>query len=167
MATFLFIAFIMGFWYDTIFSQLINMFLDVSKIISDSENAGSAGTGRWTLWEHTARYISEKPLIGWGVDGIHERLAVETNDCNNRPHNEFLQYAAFFGIPCAVSYICGLVNVFISAYKKRFLINKYEISCLVVAFGYLVSSFFGNTMYYTAPFLFIFLGLSFGIKKQN
>ena len=167
IVVFLFIAFVMGFWYTTVFSQVINMFKDIFKIASDSDDAGTAGTGRWTLWVHTVKYISEKPFLGWGVDGIHERLALETNGCNNRPHNEFLQYAAFFGIPCAISYICGLLSLFIRACKERSSMSKYEIVCLIAAFGYLVSSFFGNTMYYTAPFFFIFLGLSFGISEEK
>ena len=33
--------------------------------------------------------------------------------------------------------------------------------CLIAAFTYLVSACFGITMYNTAPFLFIFLGLGY------
>ena len=32
-------------------------------------------------------------------------------------------------------------------------------ACLGAAFSYLVSAFFGNTIYCTAPFLFLFLGM--------
>lgn len=34
-------------------------------------------------------------------------------------------------------------------------------ACLIVAFSYLGSAFFGNTYYYTAPYFFIFLGLGY------
>lgn len=137
------------------------------KVITVGENtvetskADSAGTGRWGLWKNTLKYISERPVIGWGIEGIAERLELDSGGLNNRPHNEFLQYAAFFGIPAAVLYICGLAGVFIHSWKKRFEIGKYSVACLSVAFTYIFSSLFGNTMFYTAPFLFIFLGLGF------
>ena len=44
--------------------------------------------------------------------------------------------------------------------KHRHEIDNITLTCLVAYFSYLVSAFFGNTMFYTAPYLFIFLGMA-------
>lgn len=159
LTAFVIITLIMNIWYDTIFSNIIVFIKDIGNVIEKPDSSDHAGTGRWTLWTHTMDYITEKPLFGFGVEGINERLNTETHGINNRPHNEFLQYAAFFGIPAAVAYFCGALSVFINGLKNRFKLDRFTVAALVGAFAYLVSSVFGNTMYYTAPYLFILLGM--------
>ncbi len=159
------ISLVMSFWVETIFTNITTFFFDLAKVADDSDKANSAGTGRWILWKQTCEYISEKPFFGHGIEGIAQRLDADTNGVNTRPHNEFLQYAVFFGIPSAVMYVCGAFSVFLRGLKYKANLDGYTIAAIVFAFGYLVSSFFGNTMYYTAPFLFIFLGLGYGIKQ--
>lgn len=140
----------------------------VAGISSDTEQteeeaedlAAHAGTGRWTLWTHTVSYIKERPLFGWGIEGINERLNTETNGVNDRPHNEYLQYTAFFGIPGGLLYVAGLVLVAVRALKRFRSLDNTTFVCLAATFAYLFSALFGNTMFYTAPFLFIFMGLS-------
>ena len=45
--------------------------------------------------------------------------------------------------------------------------SKYEIAALAAAFAYCFSAFFGSSRTYTAPYLFIFLGLGFGICNKQ
>lgn len=156
---FIAISCIMTVWYDTIFTNIYNFILDILKIVRKSEDADKAGTSRWKIWRHTAEYIKEKPVFGFGVEGISQRLSADTE--LDRPHNEFLQYSAFFGIPSAIIYICGVMSVFLEGLKNKTRLDTYTLTSLVAVFGYMVSSLFGNTMYYTAPFLFIFMGLGF------
>ncbi len=158
---FIAISGIMSIWEQAISSNIFTFAGDIGNVIEKPEDAGTAGTGRWTLWTHTMGYITEKPFFGFGVDGIKERLTLETNNVNDRPHNEFLEYAVFFGIPAAAAYICGVFSVYLSGLKNRMKLDIYEVAALAAAFAYLVSSVFGNTMYYTAPFLFIMLGIGF------
>lgn len=183
LALFIAVTGISGLFNHSFIKELSLLFNDVNsvmnsldeKMITAGENgavissAESAGTGRWGLWKHTFEYIREKPLFGWGVEGIADRLSADSNGLNNRPHNEYLQYAAFFGIPAAVIYLCGLMSVFIRAWKKRSVLNGFTVVCLTAAFTYIVSAVFGNTMFYTAPFLFIFLGLGFerGVSEKR
>ena len=155
------ITLIMSFKYHTVLSNFFVFANDVGNVAGNPENSGTAGTGRWTLWTHTMGYITEKPLFGFGVEGTNARLYAETHGVNDRPHNEFLEYAVFFGIPAAVSYICGVFSVYLNGLKNRLKLDSFAIAALVAAFAYLVSSVFGNTMYYTAPYLFIMLGLGF------
>ncbi|WP_298481797.1 O-antigen ligase [uncultured Ruminococcus sp.] len=163
LGCFLGVSLVMSIWYDTVFHNVFGFFQDISNVAENPDDSGSAGTGRWTLWVHTLQYISEKPLFGFGVEGIHDRLDLETNHCNNRPHNEYLQYAAFFGIPAAILYVCGLASVYIHSWKYRAKLDGYSIAALIAAFGYLISACFGNTMYYTTPWLFLFLGFGCSI----
>ncbi len=181
---FLIISFITGHFFNSFFTDLAGLFDDIKMILgkksgsasgaaligSDSSQnvrtAGDAGTGRWSLWTSTVSYIKERPLFGWGIEGIGRRLEEETG-YSDRPHNEYLQYAAFFGIPATVLYISGVLSVFIKALRRRAFLDKTSAVCLVAAFGYLVSAFFGNTMYYTAPMLFIFLGIGSSVMRSE
>ena len=48
-----------------------------------------------------SRTDSGKPLLGWGAEGITDILDITCDEY--RTHNEFLQYAAFFGIPGGIA----------------------------------------------------------------
>lgn len=169
-AAFLFVSLTIGARFSTYAEDCVGFVKDIGAVLgvfdanyTDEEAedlAASAGTGRWNLWIHTAEYIAEKPLFGWGIEGIDDRLKAETNSINTRPHNEYLQYAAFFGIPGALLYLAGLVLVAQRALKRFRSLDNATFVCLVTTFAYLFSALFGNTMFYTAPFLFIFMGLS-------
>ncbi len=162
---FIVISLIMTIWYDTVFTNIATFLKDINKVADNPDDSAGAGTGRWTLWIHTFKYIKEKPVFGFGVEGIRDRLDTETAGINNRPHNEFLQYAAFFGIPAMISYIAGILSVYINGLKMRYKLDVPTTVSLIAAFGYIVSSVFGNTMYYTAPYFFILLGLGFSVKN--
>ena len=134
---------------------------DVHGVVID-ENI-STGSSRWQMWKVAIQCIREKPIFGWGNEGIDD-IIFETIG-QSRPHNEYLQYAAFYGIPTGICYLAGCICVFLRALKERSSLSGIRIVCLVAAFAYLVSAFFGNTMFYTTPFLFILLGLSW--KDSN
>ena len=125
--------------------------------------ADSAGSGRWRLWKNTVLHIPEHPLVGFGVEGLLNTYHVGT------PHNELMQYAAFFGIPVTVLYVIANVLVLIRVWKKRKKVQPVTMVCFFVAIGYLVNSMFGVAIYYTTPFLFIFLGLAYSecLKCEN
>lgn len=138
-------------------AQLVN---DVTMIITQAEGAGKAGSGRWRIWRETLRLIQQNPAFGIGFEGIAFRGLKEVVG-NVRPHNEFMQYALFYGIPTSLFYFAGCLGVFIRALRKKASLDSATLVCLTGAFGYLVSSFFGNTLYCTAPFLFLFLGMGY------
>ncbi len=158
---------VMGFWVDNVFRNFYELFIDFNSLAKDEEDACSAGSGRWKLWEHTLQYIGEKPIFGHGVEGISQRLYEESGDICDRSHNEILQYAAFFGIPAAIVYMIGVFRVYWNGLKLKSALDGYTISCLVMAFGYLTSSLVGNTTYYISPLFFIFLGLGFLRSRET
>jgi O-antigen ligase len=137
---------------------------DIYKIAENSADAGEAGTGRWILWMNGLRFISERPLLGYGPDNLGEQYA-KVNIETDRAHNEIIQFAASLGIPAAIFYIIAIINYFIVFIRKRNQVSTIEIGMLCTVTAYLASSMFGNTMYYTSPFFFMLLGISSGRQK--
>lgn len=150
--------------------RFMKLFSDVSDITSsthgvEGETIGNAGSGRWLLWKLTAEAIIQKPFFGWGTEGIRNMLVLNSIDGNGRPHNEFLQYAAFYGIPACLTYIAALVCICHRACRQLSSLSRSTVVALLGGCAYLISSCFGNTMFYTTPFLFILLGLGFRSQR--
>lgn len=137
-------------------NDLVRVFDESSEIASGTNNI-YAGNGRWGLWQFTLIYISEKPLFGFGCEGITERLYELTKIPN--PHNELLTYAAYFGIPAAILYSSGVLVKMFRTLKASDLLSVNTIAAFA-ALGYFVSSMFGVAMFYTTPLFFVMLGLS-------
>lgn len=137
-------------------NDLVRVFDESAEIASGSNNV-YAGNGRWGLWQFTLIYISEKPLFGFGCEGITERLFELTKIPN--PHNELLTYAAWFGVPAAVMYAFGTV-LRLARSLKADAADRTEATAAFAALGYFISSLFGVAMFYTAPLFFIMMGLS-------
>ncbi|MGN0240754.1 MAG: O-antigen ligase family protein [Candidatus Weimeria sp.] len=146
-------------------TYLFQFFSDVKEVTTDSSGAGNAGTARWALWKATVKFIKERPLFGFGIEGIDERLKAAAGA--ERTHNEYLQYAVTFGIPEAVAYTAACIGVFVRNLRRKKLLSGVTLACLTVAFTYLVSACFGVTLYNTAPYLFIFLGLGYRSVKAR
>lgn len=150
----------------TVDRNMITLSTDITKIVTQDESSGSAGTGRWVLWTNAIEFIKEKPLFGHGLDNLgylYYPLGVGTD----RPHNEYLQHAAQLGIPALIFYLCGLGSIFINALKHRSHLSSTTLVALCAVVAYLVSAFFGNTMYYTTPYFVMFLGMSTKIGKSD
>lgn len=146
------------------FSDIKTLETDVYKVVNKSSDVDKAGTGRWILWRNGVRFISEKPLFGYGPDNLGNQYA-KVNIGTDRAHNEIIQYAASLGIPAAIFYVIAMMNYFIVFIRNRKQISILEIGMFCVVVAYLVSSMFGNTMYYTSPFFFMLLGISAGRQK--
>ncbi len=152
------IIFVTGLFVPSFFSEFSALIFDLDSILTGNIYADKAGSNRWKLWTHTAQYIREKPWIGWGFEGIAERLDAETG--LDKAHNEYLENMAYFGIPAGIIYIAGLVSVYIKAIRRRKYLDNATVCCLAGALGYIGSALVGNSFVFTAPFCFIFLGLA-------
>lgn len=133
---------------------------DIGSITS-GENVDSIGTGRGVLWKKAVQYIKERPLLGYGPDGL-SALYHADGFRQDRPANEYLQYAGFFGIPGLAFYLLFLITGILPKFRKL-----KELTCAgflsgIVVLGYLCSALFGNTVYYTTCYFAIFLGILCG-----
>lgn len=155
LGSYLLITFVMSFWYSTIISSFVTLFGDIGMIIEDPLEADKAGSSRWKLWKGTVSHMGESPWLGFGVEGLLNTYGVGT------PHNEFLQYAEFFGIQTSLLYIIACAIILLRVFKNSKKLDKTTMICFFVCIGYLASSFFGVAIYYTTPFIYIFLGLTY------
>lgn len=157
LTVFLIIAAVAAFALSrTVRDDIRQLIFDIGSITWGG-NHGFAGHGRWRLWTETVGYIKERPLFGFGCEGIESTLMDATGVSS--PHNEILTYAAFFGIPGALLYATGIT----AALLKSILNSGSDDSCRIAfmaACGYFISSLFGVSMFYTLPLFFIFTGIS-------
>lgn len=162
-----FSVFIFGYvCSDTIEYNIDKNFLQVINDSSYGTNEDietTTGTLRLDMWKHTLEYISERPLLGFAAEGTRERLEHDTSEC--RVHNDYLLYAVNYGIPAALIYVLAIFSIFLRGLKHKKELSNINLLGLCCAFAYLVSAFLGNSMFYTAPYLFIMLGL--GYYKTN
>ena len=161
LIVFLGITLAMSFKYSNVLSSAIKTVGDVGDVIVNPSESGGAGTGRWTLWKGYAKGIAEKPLTGWGVEGLLNTKKVGT------PHNELLQYAGFFGIPTMLLYLASVLLVLWLVIRNQKQMSRTTMACFFVSLGYLASSMFGVAIYYTTPFIYIFLGLTYAEYLKN
>ena len=137
---------------------------DVKNVATGSEQAASAGTGRFTLWKDTIKKISERPLFGYGPQGFYGKNAITNNDA---PHNEYLQMAGFLGIPALLFYLGALFSLAFDHWKKIKELDPLVIAVSGVTVVYLFSAFFGNPFFNTAPFFWMFLGLTTATNEKT
>ena len=125
---------------------------------------GRAGTGRMALWKKAIQYIGEKPIFGHGPEGLYYKYLADGLG-TDRPHNEYLQYAAFTGIPSLLFYVSALISMLVYCLKNLKKLSPELVVIGGIVFAYCVSAFFGNTMYYTSIYFFTFIGLLSACKE--
>ena len=165
-AVFLCASVISAFFTTSIFTSIVRTYGDVGNIVQGLKKADEAGSGRWLIWKLTVKHIIERPLFGNGIEGLLEIITLEGSSTGS-PHNEYLEYMAFFGVPAGISYIAACLSVFIHGLKHKKELNGITLVCLAGGFGYLASAFFGVCFYYTVTYPFIFLGLSLNFAERD
>ncbi len=155
----------------TIFVKAINplssgnftqLYTDLSNVTEENSEAQMAGSNRWGLWLYSINKLNKKPsayITGYGIEGITDQMSKKTGE--SRPHNEFLQQVVFFGLPALILYVVAIFLIYLRGYHYASTLSIPTIVALIAAFGYLFQSSFGNTMYYTSPFFFSILGMTY------
>ena len=125
------------------------------------------GSSRGVLWRYAWQFACERPIFGYGPDCFFDLYYLKTGVLNQRPHNEFLQIAASLGFPALGFYLAGLGSLFVRFIKRFKALSPLQLTLFVCVLSYLISSFFGNTMYYTSPYFFMLLGFCFNLSKNE
>ncbi|MBR5372810.1 MAG: O-antigen ligase family protein [Oscillospiraceae bacterium] len=146
---------LMSIWYNTVISSFFQLTRDVQSIAANPSEAGNAGTTRWRLWTGTVEHMKESPWLGFGVEGLLTKYDIGT------PHNELLQYAEAFGIPTTLLYFASVVSIFVIILRHNRKFSKETLICFCMAVCYFVSSMVGVAIYYTTPFFYILLGMTY------
>ena len=137
---------------------------DISNILKKRPEAKRAGSSRAIIWMDTLKRIRERPLFGFGPEGLYGKNAIYGNFT---PHNEYLQIACYLGIPALVLYLAALISL-----AKHHIKHLEELNPLVLVvsggtLAYLISAFFGNPVFNTAPYYWIFLGLTTATNENT
>ena len=161
LVTFITVFLVMNF---TSGQQLINRGKTIaSDVINMSEESGS---GRIMIWKMTLRSISKGPLLGSGLDTLDARLLEDQFSESlklamqgiiiDKAHNEFLEYWVCGGIVTLLSYISLISVILYKLFKHR----EDDISkiFMLTIVGYIVQSFFNNSVIAVAPLYWILLG---------
>ena len=138
------------------FSQLGNDIIHISK---GAEEASKAGTGRFTLWKDTVHRIAQRPVFGFGPNGFVGENAITAE---SSPHNEYLQVAGYLGIPGLVLYLSALISLAVNRWKSITVLDPMFLAISGVLIVYLFSACFGNPVFNTFPFYWMFYGLTAG-----
>lgn len=126
------------------------------------------GTNRMELWTNGVKFILEKPIIGHGPDNLKTKYLLLGID-QDRPHNLLIYLACVSGIPGMLIYITAVGIIVVKGIKKAIQTNENGKMFLIVVITYLISSMFANSMYYTSPYFFIFLGslMNWNLSKKE
>lgn len=145
--------------------KIMNLDVEDEEI---EKNFEEAGTYRMELWINGLKFISKKPIIGYGPDNLKDEYLRKGID-QDRPHNLLIYLACVSGIPGMVLYVTAVGIIVIRGIKKIFNNERQGVIYLIVVITYLISSMFGNSMYYTSPYFFIFLGslMYYNLNKQK
>lgn len=156
---------ITNLWGQTIGNCLGQLWRDLFTVVEHAEGFEQAGTNRMGLWIATLKLIPKHPIFGVGPEGLNGVFR-EVN-VYDRPHNEYLQMAAFCGIPALVLYLSALISLCVNRCKNLKKLSGYTLVAAGVVIGYLISAFFGFTIYYTTPYFYMFLGFVAGSVRES
>ena len=149
----------------TIFCKILNIEIEGEDI---DKKFDKTGTNRMELWTNGIKFILEKPIIGHGPDNLRHLYLMKGIE-QDRPHNLLIYLACVSGIPGMLIYVTAVGIIVIRGIKSLFQNDQRGKIYLIVVITYLISSMFGNSMYYTSPYFFIFLGSLMGcnLKKKE
>jgi len=130
--------------------------MDVSAVLAGDTERRSTSSQRLDMWKKTLAMIAEDPVFGTGLEGAGKVFYSGEND---RPHNEYLQYALFTGIPGLGAYLTALIALLLRCIRNLKQLSSQALILGTVVFGYCASAFVGNSMYYTTIYYVMVLGL--------
>lgn len=139
--------------FKTIIYKILNK--DDEKIEKEFEKTG---TYRMVLWKYGLQFFAENPILGYGPDNLGTKYDSVGITDQDRPHNLLIQLATTSGLPGLILYVIAVGIIIIKGIKEFLKKDEKGQVFLLVVITYLISAMFGNSMYYTSPYFFIFLG---------
>jgi O-antigen ligase len=140
-------------------STIFSSWRTVKDTLSGKDQSFNSTTHRLEMWKESWEYIVKSPIFGVGLDGSGITGFVGGQD---RPHNEYIQYALFTGIPGLLAYLTALISLFVSCIRRLKEISNQALIMGAVIVAYCASAFVGNSMYYTTIYYVMFLGFLMG-----
>lgn len=112
------------------------------------ESVDQIGSGRGLLWNYTLEIAKQNPIFGIGGQNVHLGA-----------HNIFIQIASYFGFVGLGLYVLVFIVGIVRLFKARKSLTPIQKASAFMVIAYLISGFFGVTMFYTAPYFYFILGI--------
>ncbi len=149
LIAYLFVSLLSLAFTDNLIKSFSSLFSDVSTVVEqDVDQMQYIGSSRGERWMKTIDMIKERPVTGHGLQSILEYST----------HNIYLQIAAYLGVVGIALFLAIFVIGVIRLIKARKTITPVVRGCAFAVVAYMISAFFGNTVFYTAPYFYIVLG---------
>ena len=162
LAVFLITSFLVNLKTHTIGGNFSSMFSDAGALSTtiidnlDPKDIEYIGSSRGKLWRLFWDVMIKYPILGVGPENV-----------GSTAHNMFLQIGAFTGVVGLAIYLSIYVIGVIRLIRKRKEITHSQKACAFLVTGYLISGFFGVTMFYTAPYFYAILGICLSGALNN
>ncbi|RYY02229.1 MAG: O-antigen ligase family protein [Gammaproteobacteria bacterium] len=141
-------------------SPLIDQINDV--IIARLEHA-ETGSGRWELWDYALNLISERPLLGYGLNQSRELLlplrALKST------HNNILELLLEGGIGALFFYILLLGGCLVAIYKVKYRTQDRDWMYLAFAGTFVISN--ANVNLYNESFVLLLALIAGFVGKSS
>lgn len=108
-------------------NRIINTVEDISSVFYGKDLNHQSFGQRWEAWSIALKAAKEKPLLGYGLDQVHEAMGTyysaenshldELNRIN--PHNQFLEVAVQSGYIATVLLLATFIWLGIQNYRKQ------------------------------------------------
>lgn len=151
----------------TILNKILALFSDIHLILTDPEDADTAGTNRFYVWGKTIQLIRQRPLLGVGVENMslamqrnfHDQIVADWGRYRNwdKAHNEYLNIALASGIPSLIAYL-GFVGLVMKNGWRKLKRDPLWLPLFAAAAGYLVQATFNIQMVMVYYFFMAVLG---------
>lgn len=152
----------------SVITKIMNLDAEGEEAEEINKNFEDAGTYRMELWVNGINFIAKRPIIGYGPDNLKDHYLKMGVD-QDRPHNLLIYLACVSGIPGMIIYLTAVGIIVVKGIKRLLSKNEDSMIYLIIVITYLMSAMFGNSMYYTSPYFFIFLGsiMHYNFNKQK
>jgi len=145
--------------------DLFKLSSDTTAIIAADDKLadkeiGSAGSGRFKLWQTAVILTMERPITGWGPDNLGAEYSERLHTQLDQPHCVPLQIAAQMGIPGLLLYLACVVIFARQVWVRRRQMDALAMGLVAGVFAFFLSGLVASTMFYTSPYFFMWLGLA-------
>lgn len=135
----------------------------VNSNFEDKELIYQLGTTRGRLWVEAIEMIKKRPIFGYGIEGLEQEYHKIGMTYADKPHNIIIALSGYIGIPGMICFFIAIGTVMIYILTKIKELGEEDIIAYFACVCFLGSSLVANSMFYTTPYFFIFLGIILGI----
>jgi len=122
-----------------------------AKFFINIPNLDYTFNGRNAIWENALKLIKERPILGYGIDGV--LIKVYWGSEMNYAHNQFLQNLLDGGVILCMAFYAMLFVY--TSYINRIVLKKYIVMTNATLIAFLCVMIFDSTTSYCYMYIFL------------